>query len=71
MPTETVRVATLNVCGRSGSWGQRRSVLMDGLREIRPDLVALPLQHLVMRFLFFLRRSERGHFEDGIQAKML
>jgi endonuclease/exonuclease/phosphatase family metal-dependent hydrolase len=36
-----VRVATLNLWGRSGSWDERRSVLIDGFRELRPDLVAL------------------------------
>jgi endonuclease/exonuclease/phosphatase family metal-dependent hydrolase len=36
-----VRVATLNLWGRSGAWAERRSVLIDGFRELRPDLVAL------------------------------
>jgi len=36
-----VRVATLNLWGRSGEWADRRSVLIDGFRELRPDLVAL------------------------------
>jgi endonuclease/exonuclease/phosphatase family metal-dependent hydrolase len=35
-----VRVATLNLWGRSGTWADRRSVLIDGFREPRPDLVA-------------------------------
>jgi hypothetical protein len=35
-----VRVATLNLWGRSGAWAERRSVLVDGFRELRPDLVA-------------------------------
>jgi endonuclease/exonuclease/phosphatase family metal-dependent hydrolase len=35
-----VRVATLNLFGRDGAWADRRSVLRDGLRELRPDLVA-------------------------------
>jgi hypothetical protein len=35
-----VRVLTLNLWGRSGAWAERRSVLIDGLRELRPDLVA-------------------------------
>jgi endonuclease/exonuclease/phosphatase family metal-dependent hydrolase len=37
---DTVRVITLNLWGQSGDWDQRRSVLIDGLRELRPDLVA-------------------------------
>ena len=35
-----VRVVTLNLWGRSGAWSDRRSVLIDGLRDLRPDLVA-------------------------------
>ena len=35
-----VRVATLNLWGRHGAWAERRSVLIDGFRELRPDLVA-------------------------------
>jgi len=35
-----VRVATLNLWGRQGAWEARRSVLVDGLRTLRPDLVA-------------------------------
>lgn len=40
MSTEMIRVATLNLWGQSGPWAQRRSVVVDGLREIGPDLVA-------------------------------
>jgi endonuclease/exonuclease/phosphatase family metal-dependent hydrolase len=35
-----VRVATLNVWGHHGAWNERRSVLVDGLRELRPDIIA-------------------------------
>ena len=35
-----VRVATLNLWGRHGAWTNRRSVLIDGFRVLRPDLVA-------------------------------
>jgi endonuclease/exonuclease/phosphatase family metal-dependent hydrolase len=35
-----VRVATLNLWARSGAWADRRAVLIDGFRELRPDLVA-------------------------------
>jgi hypothetical protein len=35
-----VRVGTLNLWGRQGAWGARRSVLVDGLRTLRPDLMA-------------------------------
>jgi endonuclease/exonuclease/phosphatase family metal-dependent hydrolase len=35
-----LRVATLNLFGRQGAWADRRSVLREGLRELRPDLVA-------------------------------
>jgi endonuclease/exonuclease/phosphatase family metal-dependent hydrolase len=38
--TRGVRVATLNLWGRHGNWEERRQVLVDGLREIRPDVVA-------------------------------
>lgn len=36
-----VRVVTLNVWGVRGDWQARRDVLADGLRSLRPDLVAL------------------------------
>jgi exonuclease III len=36
----TARIATLNLFGRQGVWEERRSVLLDGLRELRPDVVA-------------------------------
>jgi endonuclease/exonuclease/phosphatase family metal-dependent hydrolase len=35
-----MRVLTLNVWCRHGSWPERRKVLIDGLRALRPDLVA-------------------------------
>jgi endonuclease/exonuclease/phosphatase family metal-dependent hydrolase len=35
-----VRVATLNVWGRSGDWPARREVLQTGLRELAPDVMA-------------------------------
>jgi endonuclease/exonuclease/phosphatase family metal-dependent hydrolase len=37
-----VRVATLNLWGRRGAWEERRAVLASGLRDLRPDLIALP-----------------------------
>jgi endonuclease/exonuclease/phosphatase family metal-dependent hydrolase len=36
-----VRVATLNLWGRSGAWEERRSVLIDGFRQLQPNIVAL------------------------------
>jgi endonuclease/exonuclease/phosphatase family metal-dependent hydrolase len=36
------RVVTQNLWGRRGDWPARRSVLKQGLEELRPDLVALP-----------------------------
>src|SRR5947209_14740667 len=36
-----VRVVSLNLWGRNGAWADRRSVLIDGFRALRPDLVAL------------------------------
>jgi endonuclease/exonuclease/phosphatase family metal-dependent hydrolase len=39
--TGTVRVVTINLWGRHGSWADRQAVLADGLRELEPDLVAL------------------------------
>jgi endonuclease/exonuclease/phosphatase family metal-dependent hydrolase len=36
------RVVIQNLWGRRGDWSARRSVLLDGLRALRPDLVALP-----------------------------
>ncbi len=35
-----MRVATLNLWGRHGAWDERRSVLVDGLRELQPDIIA-------------------------------
>lgn len=35
-----VRVATLNLWGRRGEWDGRRRVLVEGFRELEPDLVA-------------------------------
>ena len=37
---EHVRVATLNLWGRSGNWPARRNLLIDGFRRLRPDVVA-------------------------------
>ena len=37
---DTIRVVTLNLWGRSGAWAGRRSMLINGLRELRPDLIA-------------------------------
>jgi len=41
--TTEVRVATLNLWGRRGAWEERRRVLAEGFRELRPDLVAFQL----------------------------
>ena len=35
-----VRAATLNLWGRRGEWDGRRRVLVEGFRELEPDLVA-------------------------------
>jgi hypothetical protein len=35
-----MRVATLNLWCRHGDWPARRKVLVDGLRALRPDLMA-------------------------------
>jgi len=37
---DKVRVATLSLWGRSGVWDERRPVLVDGLRELRADIIA-------------------------------
>jgi endonuclease/exonuclease/phosphatase family metal-dependent hydrolase len=39
-PTSEVRVATLNLWGHHGAWDERRSVLVDGFRELQPDIIA-------------------------------
>jgi hypothetical protein len=36
----TVRVMTLNLWGCRGEWSERRRVLVTGIRELAPDLVA-------------------------------
>lgn len=35
-----VRVATLNLWGQNGAWEERRSVLVEGLRRLQPDVIA-------------------------------
>ena len=39
--TSEVRVATLNLWGTSGAWDERRSVLIEGFRQLQPNVVAL------------------------------
>jgi hypothetical protein len=41
MRADRVRVVALNPWARFGAWEDRRAVLADGLRALRPDLVAL------------------------------
>jgi hypothetical protein len=36
----SLHVVTLNVWGQNGNWEDRRSVLINRLRELNPDLVA-------------------------------
>ena len=36
-----LRVVTMNLWMQNGAWAERRAVLIDGLRTLRPDLVAL------------------------------
>jgi endonuclease/exonuclease/phosphatase family metal-dependent hydrolase len=38
--TSKVRVATLNLWNRSGAWDERRPILAEGLRKLRPDIIA-------------------------------
>lgn len=40
MSERSLRVLTLNLWARGGSWEDRRSVLSEGLRQLQPDLVA-------------------------------
>ena len=35
-----LRVLTLNLWGQRGAWEERRSLLISGLRELQPDLIA-------------------------------
>src|SRR5690242_10306586 len=35
-----LRIVTLNLWGQRGAWAERRSVIIEGLRALRPDLVA-------------------------------
>src|SRR5215208_6490193 len=39
--TGTLRVLTLNIYGQSAHWAARRQVLVDGIRQLAPDLIAL------------------------------
>ena len=36
-----IRILTLNIFGGAENWGARRRILVDGLRRLQPDLVAL------------------------------
>jgi endonuclease/exonuclease/phosphatase family metal-dependent hydrolase len=45
--TSELRIATLNLWGRRGEWNERRRVLVEGFRELAPDLVAF--QEAVVR----------------------
>jgi endonuclease/exonuclease/phosphatase family metal-dependent hydrolase len=47
-----VRVATLNLWGRSGDWAARREALAAGLRELAPDVMA------------FQEAKDRDHVTD-------
>ena len=38
--SDVVRVATLNLWGQHGAWDERRSILVDGLHELHPDIIA-------------------------------
>lgn len=37
-----MRVVTQNLWGRRGAWEERREALVEGMRRLEPDLVALP-----------------------------
>jgi endonuclease/exonuclease/phosphatase family metal-dependent hydrolase len=39
---DRIRIATQNVWGRRGDWDARRPALIEGLRRLEPDLVAMP-----------------------------
>jgi endonuclease/exonuclease/phosphatase family metal-dependent hydrolase len=39
---DRIRIVTQNVWGRRGDWEARRSALIEGLRRLQPDLVAMP-----------------------------
>lgn len=47
--------------------GHVANIIVAAEGEDRP----LPLQHLIVRFRFFLRLGERGHFKDRVQSKVL
>ena len=38
--TSVVRMLTLNLWGKNEVWEERRAVLVEGLRRLRPDLIA-------------------------------
>jgi endonuclease/exonuclease/phosphatase family metal-dependent hydrolase len=48
--TREVRVATLNLWGRRGAWDERRSVLVDGLRQLQPDIVTFQEAAVIDRY---------------------
>lgn len=72
-----MRVLTLNLWGRRGDWDRRRAVLVDAVRELRPDLVAFQeavkteeydqAADLVGSELHLAHQVEREPGEDGVE----
>jgi endonuclease/exonuclease/phosphatase family metal-dependent hydrolase len=72
-----VRVLTLNLWGRRGDWEARRAVISDGLKELRPDLVAFQeaivdggydqAADLLRAGFHYAHQTDREPGEDGVE----
>jgi hypothetical protein len=65
-----VRVATLNLWGRRGAWGERRPVLIDGFRRLQPDLVAFQEAVVVDGYDQVTDILGTGHHVAGVVAEL-
>jgi endonuclease/exonuclease/phosphatase family metal-dependent hydrolase len=72
-----MRVLTLNLWGRRGDWDARRAVIARGLRDLRPDLVALQeavvdgdydqAADLMGPEFHYAHQAEREPGQDGVE----
>ena len=74
-----MRVLTLNLWGRRGDWGARRTVIAEAVRELQPDLVALQEAVVTEEYdqaadllgpdFELAHRREREEGENGVSAR--
>jgi endonuclease/exonuclease/phosphatase family metal-dependent hydrolase len=73
-----MRVLTINLWGRRGAWSNRRRVLIDGLRELQPDLVAFQeaivtegydqVRDILGSGFHLVHQTEREPAAEGVEA---